>query len=97
MVDLVRQARVLLAERIVRQLGEVGDGVEALQVFGGDRADILRQDHRARNVGRIQPAGAVEAGIETDRFNAALKQIGAEKRTNVAVSAGKKNFHGHGM
>jgi C-terminal processing protease CtpA/Prc len=63
MVDLMGEAGVLLAERVVREFGEVGNGVKPLQVLDLDVAQVLGDNGRALAAHGIEPTLPVKAGI----------------------------------
>ena len=92
-VDLVGDVAVELADRVVRHLGEVHECVVALEILEGDVAGVLRQHLRALFVGVVQPAHAVEAGVEAGHVVAALEQVVAHAHADVPVSAGEENLH----
>lgn len=60
------QAWVELAERVVGELGHVHDGLEPGEVVLGEVAQVAGQDGDPVGAGLIEPAGAVEAGVEPD-------------------------------
>ena len=92
-VDLERDVRVELADRIVRQLGKVDDRVEAAQVLHGDVPDVLGHPGRRAVHAVVQPADAVEAGVEAGDVVAAVEQIGAQDRADIALAAGDQDSH----
>ena len=93
MVDLVGDVRCELAERVVGQLGEVDDGVEAGQVGDVQLADVL--DQRAgRDVDAVvEPTLPVEAGVDAGDLVAAAHQLGREQAAEVALGAGDQDAH----
>ncbi len=91
MVDLVGDVRVELADRVVRELGEVNDGVEACDVLGGDPADVLVQGRRRPAVQVVEPARPVVAGVETDHFVAASCQDGGKKHPDIPLGPGRED------
>lgn len=78
---------ILLAQRVVREFGEVRNGVETLEVVGRHIADVFRNDGRAGRIGRVEPAGTVETGVEANSFNAALQKVRAKQRADISVCA----------
>ena len=67
----------MLAERIVRQLGEMDDGVVALEIALGHVPQVLRDDRRPGAVVIEEPAVPVVAAVEAGDIVAALQQVGA--------------------
>src|SRR5690606_32044877 len=95
-VDAVGEPGPELAERVVRQLGEVDDGVDALEVLGADVADV--DDVGAgplRSAGGVEPALAVEAGIDADDLVAVGEELGGEHRADVTVDTGDEQTQSH--
>ena len=93
MVDVVGQALVMLAERVVRQLGQMHHRIELDDIGGIDVADILGQ-HRQMAAIVVERAVAVEAGIETGDLMAVVLQQPSEDCADIAVCAGDQDFHG---
>ena len=85
MVNRQRHFRVVLAERVVGKLGEMDDGIEALEVGGGQLAHVLGHHHRAREAVLEQPATPVEARIHADSVMPASQQLRAQYRAYIAV------------
>ena len=73
--------------------GQVRDGVEALEIVFGDLAQIPRDHRRAFAGERVEPALAIEARIQANRFDAALFEVGAKQCAHIAISAGKQDTH----
>jgi hypothetical protein len=92
-VDLERHVRVELAQRIVRQLGEVDHRVEAAQVVDGQVPDVGRPP-RGRPVDAVvEPADAVEAGVDAADVVAVSHQVRREDRPDIALAAGDQYAH----
>ncbi len=92
-VDVVGAARVEVAQRVVRDAGQVDDGVEALEVLGFDIADVEGQ-RLAVEHGRVEIAAAKEAVVEADDFVPCALEERDEYAADVAFMAGDEDFHG---
>ena len=97
MVDLERDLGVVLAERIVRQLGEVHDRVEAFEVGGGRCAGGPSGSATARAemvVGRAeQMAVAVVAGIQTNHFISFSQEDRGQPTPYITLTTRYENSH----
>ena len=92
LISMVRPG-IVLADRVVGELGEVHHRVEAAQVLGPDPAQVLG-DHLGMGLAVVeQPAAAVEAGVEADDVVARLQELRAHDHADIAVGSGQKNFH----
>ena len=63
MIDVVGAGFVQATERIVRERGEVNDGVEAAKIRRLDVADVLANRRHSGQVG-AEVAALVEIGVE---------------------------------
>ena len=73
MVDVVRELRVEVTERIVRQGGEVDDGFETLEMAGLDVPEI-KPDAGDLLPAIPEAARLVEAGVEPHHLVTGLDQ-----------------------
>ena len=96
MVDLIGDFRVVFAERIVRQLGQVNDGVEALEVSRRDTTQVFDQrrsrDLHVAGIGE-QPAVTVIAVVQAYDVVPGFDQSRNQHATDIAVDAGDQNSH----
>ncbi len=67
MIDVVGELRIEIPDRIVRQRGEMHDGIEALEIGPGQVAEVFPNFGDA---GRwlAEVAASVKVGIEADHF-----------------------------
>ena len=82
-----------VAERVVGERGEVDDGVEAVEVLGGDVADV---GLAGGELGRLAPNGWLANRLRsrpTGSWPAALQER-REHGADVAVVAGDEDLHG---
>ncbi len=92
MVDVVGQLRVEVAERIVRQGGEVDDGLEALEMAGLDVPDV------EPDAGDLLPAipeaaRLVEARVEPHHLVTGFQEQRHHDGADVALVAGDQHLH----
>ena len=95
-VDLHRDLGAVLAQRIVRQFGQVDHRVEASEIGRLDGAQILVERAGAEAGGErvvVQAAVAIEADVEAGDFMARGFEPGSEAGADVALGAGDENFH----
>ena len=97
MIDLMGQSRILLADRVVGQLGQMADRIESLEIVHGDIAQILADHTRLATGHRVKPALAVKTSIQTSDFVTAIDQVRTEDGADITVCAGNKNFHDAGF
>ena len=93
MVHVHGEVGIVLADRVVGELGEMHHRVEALEIGGRDLALILRDHLRMGAVVVEEPAAAVIAGVEPEHLMARLEQLRTHDRADIAVGSGKKNAH----
>ena len=93
-VDVVGQGRVEVAERIVRQRGQVDDRVDPVELLHGDVAQVgvdLRD--RRQPVGVAERAAAIQVGVEPDDLVTGRLEDGDEDGADVAEMTGDENPH----
>ena len=96
-VDLEGHFRPVLAERVVRQLGQMHHRVEALEILRRQRAQVLEhriRRHRQANRIEVQAAVTVEARVEAGDLVAVRGEDRSRARADVALGAGQQNLHG---
>ena len=92
MVDLECQFRKQRAQRIIRQTGEVNDGVEPGEVTGPQVADIAA--HEGGRIGpRTETALFEKVAIETDHIVASSLQHRHEHGADISSAARHKYSH----
>ena len=91
-VDCARQPGVEVAERVVREAGEVHDGVEALDLRRPGVADVEPLG-RHGGAGGVEVAALVEEGVEAGDVVARVGEHLGHDRPDVAVVAGDENLH----
>src|SRR5262249_19082781 len=91
-VDVVGQVGVDVAQRIVRQRGQVTDGVDALELL---RADVAQIGVDAGHVvgRRAKVAGVEVAVVEADHLVPRLAQHADHLDPDVAPVPGYQNLH----
>ena len=94
-VDVHGEAGVVLADRVVRELGQVHHRVEALEVACRDPALVLGEHRRMRAPVVEEPAAPVVAGVEPDHLVAGLDELRAHDRADIAVGPGQEHAHGY--
>src|SRR6185295_14559654 len=91
-VDLVGEPHVEVAQGIVREGGEMHDGVEAFEVGGPDGTHVLLE-----GADRLRPGpegrSPVEVGVEADDLVAGPDQEGRHDGPDVAPAAGEEDPH----
>src|SRR6516165_2924177 len=87
-VDLIGRALVQLAKGIVRQLCEVDDRVEPVDILGGYPTHVHGEGQRVWEGVVVEPAVAIKAAIYRDNLKAALDQPRSENGTSIAIGAG---------
>ena len=95
-VDPVRDLGLVLAERVVGQLGQVRDRIATVEILLGDLAQILVECLWAKGVVpvvAVEPAVAVVAGVERQDRKAALDQVGSQYGPDVSIDPGNEDFH----
>src|SRR5215210_1744157 len=92
MVDLARQLGIQVAERVVREPGEVDDGVETVEQRGLDVAQVDPEGRNLDAVGEEVTALVVEA-VEPDDVVAGLAEERHDQRADEAVVAGDEDLH----
>ena len=94
-VDLVRQLRVDVAERVVGERGQVDDRVVAAQVLGRHVAHVALE---RRNLGaRREIAAAVEERVEPGDVVSRRGEERCGDGADVAVVAGDQDLHCRGL
>ena len=80
MVDVLGQRRVEIAERVVRQAGEMEDRIEAIEVVHRDVTDVLADRGDTRRLDRVatERRAGVQVCVESDD----LMAFGHEHRAN---------------
>ena len=80
-----------VAERVVGERGEVDDGVEAVEVLGGDVADVGLAGGQLGDV--AERVVGEQARVEPDRLVAGRLQQRGQDGADVAVVAGDEDLH----
>src|SRR5262249_23560112 len=96
MIDGMRDLRIVPAERIIRQFGQMGDRIAPAQIFRNDVAHILVDGIWGPVHGsiiRVQPAVPIVAGIQTDHFQASVHEKRGQDGPNVSVYPRDKYSH----
>ena len=96
MIDLVRDFRVVLAKRVVRQFREMRHGVATGEVALCHIPQVLVDclwGQRKLSIVAVQPAVAVEAGVKAQDFYIAFQKVRSEDGTDVAVHTSDKDLH----
>src|SRR5918995_3252212 len=91
-VDVVRELRVEVTERIVRKRRKVDDGFETLEMAGLDVAEI-KPDAGDRLPAIPEAARLVKAGVEPHHLVTGLDQQRDHDRSDVALMAGDQDLH----
>ena len=91
-VDVVRELRVHIRERVIGQRGEVNDGVEANQI---GRSDVAQVDSKGRyRIGRSKEVAFGEkVGVKTDNLMAEIDKKRRHLHAEVAQVAGDQDSH----
>ena len=85
MIDLVGELRSKIPERIVRQGGQVDDGVEPLEICELDVANILSDMRHLRDIAaRGEGAAFIEIAVEADYLMARPQQHGNHNGSDIA-------------
>ena len=94
-VDVVGELAIEVAERVVRQGGEVDDRVEPAQVVHGHVAQVALDRRDARQARRVaEGAGAVEIDVEADDLVTGGQEFRHEDGADVAEVTGDEDPHG---
>ena len=94
MVDLVRDRRRELTQRVVRELGHVHDGVEPLQIRRGQPPDVPTPSLEAHlGIVLVEARGRVEPGVDPNDVVPSRGEIGAQDRADVPLAAGDEDSH----
>ena len=93
-VDLERDLRIQRTDRVVRQLGQVDDRVVPAQILDSvTLPDVLRNPRRRPIDAVVQPAAAMEPGVDPGHVVSTIEQVGAQDRADVALAAGHQHAH----
>ena len=95
-VDVVGVLGRQRPQRVVRQRGEVHDGVEPAQLLGGDVAQVHGQRGRLGGGQLAEDAVGVEAGVEPGDLVARLGEHRCHEGAEVALVAGEQDAHRSG-
>ena len=91
MIDFVGFLGIVLAQRVVGQLRQMNYRVEALQIGGGEGANVAGERRRTIPAVMVKQAGPVEARIEPHDVEPSLDEQGGQDRTDKSVGAGYQN------
>ena len=92
-VDRVGELLVELAERVVRQRGQVHDRVDPVEVAPLHVADIAGDSGAGGGGQRSEVAPVVEDGVEADHVVARRLEHAASDRADVAAAPGQEYAH----
>jgi hypothetical protein len=92
-VDVEGDAPRQLAQRVVRQAGQVHHRVDAVEVASRDVAQVLHDDRIAGSRRRAEQGLVEIAGVEADHFVARVDDRGGEHAPDIAIGAGDQNSH----
>src|ERR1700720_2745974 len=92
-INGVSRALVQLAERVVRQLGQMHDRVEPFDVLWRYPAHVLGKGERPRGAIVVKPAIPVKAAINPDDVEPPLQQLRPENGADIPVDTGNEYPH----
>jgi hypothetical protein len=92
-VDLVGCAFAQLTEWIIRQLGEVNDRFEPLDILRGNLTYVLTEGERTRAVIVVKPAIAIKAAINSDNVEPPLHKLRPENGAYISVDTRNQYSH----
>ena len=98
MIDVVGEVRPQIAERIVRQCGQMQDGVEAGEIVERCVTRVLldRRHVEDRAAGR-ERAARIEVGVHSNDVVAGLRQHRRENGADISSMAGHQYAHASPM
>jgi hypothetical protein len=82
-----------LPERVVGELSHVHERVEAPQIVDRQPADVLMQRVRRAINASVQPAVAVEAGVDAHDLVAVSDELRTEQAAQVALTPSEQDAH----
>jgi hypothetical protein len=92
-IDLVRQVRIEISQRIVRERGEMHDGVASAQVGGLDVANILHDGGHLRHAA-AERAAVIQVDVHAEHVVPGGLQAPRQDRADVAEMTGDEDAHG---
>ena len=92
MIDLVRQRRVQIAQRIVGERRQMDDGIEAAQIRDLEGADVLAEG-RDRLAPGTERRAAIEVSVDAGHLVPGLLQKRRHDGADVTATAGEENSH----
>ena len=87
MVDLEGEFGIELTDRIVGEVGQVNDGLEAFELVGGGDAGVDLLPPRSSIDAVVEPADSVEPGVVDGDVMAGSHQQRAQDGTDVSLAA----------
>ena len=93
MVDLVRELGIEIAERVVREIGQVDHRVEAAQLIDRDIPHVLLELRNGYNTLLFERALLEQIGVEAHHFVARFDEDRDHNGADVALMAGDQYLH----